>query len=197
MIAVSEDSVRLFTPGSASRGIPHREWKISLSATCLAGHAFYCLKGYALYPGADVIAFFEPRVYVCALPNRQCNDFWVEIQLRTLSDGGHHPAARCPTIYHSRKAIEVNGFGLASITITSSRLAMLVDTSHSPSLVVWDWRSSDVLFVCQFFDHDSTNDTQTPCRSSTLSVGFLWSSLTIAGYWVALNPPRRHHRPLC
>ena len=52
-----EDSLRLFTLGSASRGIPHREWEIPLP---VIDPVNYCL-----YPGSDVIAFVEQRGEEC------------------------------------------------------------------------------------------------------------------------------------
>lgn len=50
---VNGSSIRLFTMGSASRGIPHKEWEIPLPVVDLACYGFY--------PGADVIAFVELR----------------------------------------------------------------------------------------------------------------------------------------
>ena len=47
--AIAAESVRLFIPGSASRGIPHKEWKIPLPDI-----GWEC---YGFYPDADVIAF--------------------------------------------------------------------------------------------------------------------------------------------
>lgn len=50
MHAVIKDSrVRLFTPGSSSRGIPYKEWEIP--------PPFADPEGYDFYPGANVIAF--------------------------------------------------------------------------------------------------------------------------------------------
>ena len=46
-----EDSIRLFTLGSASRGIPCKEWEISSPVNDVEGYCFY--------PGADVIAFLD------------------------------------------------------------------------------------------------------------------------------------------
>ena len=54
---VDGSSVRLFTLGSASRGIPHKEWEIPLPVAELAGYGF-C-------PGADVIAFVELQEAKC------------------------------------------------------------------------------------------------------------------------------------
>ena len=55
--AVIKDSVRLFALGSASRGIPHREWEIPLPVT---DPAAFCL-----HPGGDVIAFLEQGEIKC------------------------------------------------------------------------------------------------------------------------------------
>ena len=54
--AVVKDSVRLFNPGSAPRRIPYEEWEIPLPIADPIGYCFY--------PGADIIAFVELRVYV-------------------------------------------------------------------------------------------------------------------------------------
>ena len=48
---IVNDSIRLFTLGSASRGIPPKEWEIPLPFTYPSGYGFY--------PGANVIAFVE------------------------------------------------------------------------------------------------------------------------------------------
>ena len=49
--AIIGDAVRLITLGSASRGIPHREWQIPFPVIDP--------EDYCLCPGADVIVFFE------------------------------------------------------------------------------------------------------------------------------------------
>jgi len=51
VIAVVDESVRLFTLGSPSRMIPYKEWEVPLPIPAP--------KDYGFYPGADVIAFFE------------------------------------------------------------------------------------------------------------------------------------------
>ena len=48
---ILRDSVRLVTLGSASRGIPYKEWEIPLPVESLAGYSFY--------PAADAIAFVD------------------------------------------------------------------------------------------------------------------------------------------
>ena len=55
--AILEESVRLFTLGSPSRGIPFKEWKIPLPVDDV--------DDYCLYPGADVIAFLIVQEYTC------------------------------------------------------------------------------------------------------------------------------------
>ena len=55
---LGDDSVRLVSPGSASRGIQHEEWEIPRPTT--RSPTEYCFD-----PGADVIAFVEPRDRVC------------------------------------------------------------------------------------------------------------------------------------
>ena len=51
VIAVMNESVRLFTLGSSSRRIPHKEWEIPLPTVTSENYDFY--------PGADIIAFVE------------------------------------------------------------------------------------------------------------------------------------------
>ena len=55
--AVNGSSVRLFVPGSTSRGIPHKEWEVPLPVADLEGFGFY--------PGADIIAFVEFQETKC------------------------------------------------------------------------------------------------------------------------------------
>ena len=184
----AESSVRLFTPGSASRRIPQKEWEVPLPVDQLGGYDF-CTS-------ADVIAFVGTKTQDLPRQTRGF-DFWIEIQLRTLSDGGHHPAALWPMIQYAREETQVASSRFLSTAITNSRLAMLADVKRMSSLVVWDWRSAQILFVCQFFDHDLSNNTQEPCRSSKPIIILLWSSSTIAGYWAALDRRRRHHHLLC
>ena len=79
----------------------------------------------------------------------------IDIHLRTLSSGGHHPAARRPSITYSRGSGKV--YYTPSVSITSSRLAVLMVVR----IVIWDWKSAQVLFVCQpfgaRFDKQSSN----------------------------------------
>jgi hypothetical protein len=58
--AIAKDSVQVFTLGSASRGIPHKEWEIPLPVTDL--------EDFCLYPGDDVIAFVEKQGVECVAP---------------------------------------------------------------------------------------------------------------------------------
>ena len=74
----------------------------------------------------------------------------IVIHLRALSDGEHHPVAQSPTIQYSRA--DLPWFFLHWVSITGSRLAMLVNVNlnHGRVLVIWDWKSAQLLFVCQF-----------------------------------------------
>jgi hypothetical protein len=38
------------------------------------------------------------------------------------------------------------------VSISGSRLALLVYLQDSMCMVIWDWRSGQILFVCQPFD---------------------------------------------
>ncbi|KAF9788530.1 hypothetical protein BJ322DRAFT_1106514 [Thelephora terrestris] len=125
--AIIKDPVRLFTLGSASRGILHKEWAIPLPVADPVGYGFY--------PGANVITFVE----------LQTANMRIAIHLNTLSDGEHHPAAQCPIIHYSHKqtAMVADSF---SVSITSSRLAILASLQLGRYLVVLDWKSAQVLF---------------------------------------------------
>jgi len=61
--AILEDSVRLFTLGSPSRGIPFKEWRIPLPV--------YGVGDYCFHPGADVIAFLDVDQSLCVYPPRE------------------------------------------------------------------------------------------------------------------------------
>ena len=55
--AVFADSIRLFTLGSASRGIPYKEWKIPSPINNPMG--------YNIYPGANIIALAGFQAHMC------------------------------------------------------------------------------------------------------------------------------------
>ena len=78
------------------------------------------------------------------------DDSRIEIHLRTLSDGGHHPDALHPTIQSSRRSDTIYSI---SASITSSRLAVLTKEGyHGPKcLTVWDWKKAELLFVRRLF----------------------------------------------
>ena len=193
-IATAKGPVRLFIPGSASRRIPRKEWEIPLPVVDLEDFAFF--------PCADVIAFVETKADAQSMPNPKpgFKSLYFEIQLRTLSDGGHHPAARSPAIRRSRGYIDWAGFQLRDpplVSIASSRLAMLGDAEGEQCLNIWDWRSAQNLFVCQSFGRDLTNGTQAPRRRSKSTVTFLWTSSTITGCCAALTGRAGHRQLLC
>ena len=59
---------------------------------------------------------------------------------------------------------------------------MLLDLEGGSRLVIWDWKSAQVLFVCQFLDHDLSMTLKHPSRTLKWRVTFLWSSSTMTGY---------------
>lgn len=144
---VNGSSIRLFTLGSASRRIPHKEWEIPLPVVDLTGFGFD--------PGADVIALVELQQAKCVHRSwkfttnsaQLARNFKIEIHMRTLSDGGYHPSARYPTIHYSQGGARV--YKIISVPITSSRLAVSANVQSGMYLIVWDWRNAQVLFVCQ------------------------------------------------
>jgi hypothetical protein len=79
------------------------------------------------------------------------------IHLRSLSDGGHHPAAQCPTMYYSRGRTRIDDIYLGSVT--SSRLTVIVEVPDGNHLVIFDWKSAQVLFVGQI-SHNFANRAQ-------------------------------------
>jgi len=151
--AIVEESVRLFNPGSPSQRIPHKEWEIPIPS--VQGY----VRDYSFYPGADIIAFAalqeETCVYlvvkfVAASSLRRDSDVQIVIYLRTLSSGGFHPLARCPTISYPQKGGDVDD--ISFISISSSRLVVSAPLEHGGCMVIWDWRSAQILFVRQPFD---------------------------------------------
>ena len=57
VIAIADESLRLFVLGSSSRGIPYKEREIPLPPIRPGSYGFY--------PGADIIAFVEVQEVVC------------------------------------------------------------------------------------------------------------------------------------
>ena len=151
VIATVNESVRLFTLGSSSRRIPHKEWEIPFQT--------FAVEDYCFYPCADVIAFIELKEEMCvhlliievvAAGSLSCGSHvHIDIHLRTLSSGGFHPAARRPMISYSQRGISASK--ISSASISSSRLAVLIVTQYGECMVIWDWKSSQVLSVCQSF----------------------------------------------
>ena len=106
----------------------------------------------------------------------------IVIHLRTLSSGGFHPSARRPTIPYSRKD---NVEEIPSVSISSSRLAVLMCMRHGVSMVIWDWKSAQILFVCHPWNNP-TNEAQPSCRYLKTDVTTLRLSTTI-GSWSPLS----------
>jgi hypothetical protein len=76
----------------------------------------------------------------------QCSFPRIRIHLRVLSNGGHHPVARCSTIEHSRRDPEY----FSCMSVNGSRLAVLtVGPEDEGILVIWDWKSGELLSVSQ------------------------------------------------
>jgi len=145
--ALVEESVRLVTLGSTSRGIPYKEWTIPLPSAAARDCCFH--------PPADIIAFVELQeetyvylvieIVAAGSPRRSEN---IVIHLRTLSSGGLHPAARCPTILYSQEGGDAIKISVISVvSISSSQLAVLTRAVHGTYMVIWDWRNAQVLFV--------------------------------------------------
>jgi len=128
VLAIVDESVLLFTLGSPLRGI-HREWEIPFPCASINNYSFY--------PDADIIAFVEWQTYDGAQ---------VTIHLRSLSNGGCHPAAQCPTVQYRCPA---SVYIIPSVSISNFRLAVLMSTENGEHLVVWDWRSAKILYALE------------------------------------------------
>ena len=123
--------VKLFIPSSASRRIPPKEWEVEAPSLIeITDPAGYCF-----HPGADVIAFILPPFPF---------SWEVYIYLRTISDGGEHPAAQYPWI---PSTCSTNEFIVRSSLITNSRLVVVIGSPHEGcDMVIRDWKSSEILF---------------------------------------------------
>ena len=67
-----------------------------------------------------------------------------------MKTGEPHPAAKDPIITCPGMSEPVNGSGVQSISITNSKLAILVDPdwgSLKMGMFVWDWRTGNILLV--------------------------------------------------
>ena len=73
----------------------------------------------------------------------------ITFHLRTLSDGGPHPAAKQSEIQHLQLGTSM--FCFHAMSLSSSRLAMLGGKLPWRNLMIWDWRSGNRLFVRRFF----------------------------------------------
>jgi len=71
----------------------------------------------------------------------------INVHLRTLSNGEDHPAARCPTLSYSRRDTRVDR--ISFVSVTSSRLAILMRLQDGRHVVIWDWRSGETLFALE------------------------------------------------
>ena len=144
--AVLTDSVRLFTLGSTSRGIPFKEWEIP----CPINDPI----DWKIYPCANLIAFVER-------PPHRCVHYLQESQSQAHSNAATvtyksgficGPCQMVDTI-PQRNSQQFNTRGqifLQTISIAGSRLAMLVNLKRGMVLLIWDWKSTQLLFVCQF-----------------------------------------------
>ena len=74
----------------------------------------------------------------------------IAIPLRALSDGGFHPAAQFPKILYSQKGVDVHETPL--ILMSGFRLALMIDSRAEMRMIIWDWKSAQILFVRQPFD---------------------------------------------
>ena len=74
-----------------------------------------------------------------------------------MSDGEPHPAARVPVLSYTFPHDDPWVLE-SSITITSSRLALLreVSSERVTQLIVWNWITGEMLLVCQLLPGDRT-----------------------------------------
>jgi len=126
-----EGCIKFFALGSVSRGVPRREWDIPFKDIDPRTFTFY--------PRANVVA-------IAGITYEQSVRKW-KIQLNTLDDGKPHPSAQIPVLY-CRFEPEFGSFDDLELHITSSRLAflcVLYDIKITAQLVVWDWKTGEIL----------------------------------------------------
>lgn len=130
------------------------------------------------WAGGTLVCTFVVRIAVANLAQYGSNPR-ITIHLRTLSDGSNHPAAQFPAIYYSPQGAMSRVRG-RKISITNSRLMLrMICWELRHSLVIWDWKSGQILCVSQYFSWPNKADLETlrkPCRSLTRNVTLLWSS---------------------
>ena len=73
-------------------------------------------------------------------------------------------------------------FDTLFVSITTSRLAVFAGVEHTNCLVIWDWKSAQVLFVRQPFSY-FTNRFKQPSRSWKTSVISRQNSSMTIDYW--------------
>jgi hypothetical protein len=89
----------------------------------------------------------------------KCREY--ALHLLSMTSGQPHPAAESPIVGYRRKCRPIGLFGGYSISITDSRLAILVGPPLPPNgmdLVVWDWRTGRILFVSESLASVTTLD---------------------------------------
>ena len=104
----------------------------------------------------------------------------IVIHLKTLSSGERHPAARFPMFNYSPGGAMVSS--ALFVSITTSRLAVLARVRRTTCLVVWDWKSAQILFVRQSFSH-AANKLECSSRSWKRSVSLRPNSSMTIDYW--------------
>ena len=76
----------------------------------------------------------------------------MDIHLRALSDGGFHPAARFPKISYLQEE-KVDRRKTPVVLISGSRLVLVMESTNDAMwMVIWDWKSAQIIFVCQPLD---------------------------------------------
>jgi hypothetical protein len=120
----------------------------------------------------------------------------MEVYLRTMSDGRNHPAAQCPTIHYFRSGARASY--THSLSITNSRLvvvAKLWGSNAGFAMFVWDWNSSQVLFVRLLFPHVVLQVTQAVIQE--LEFGHYASAEFIDDYRLLITRDSRPNLPPC
>ena len=75
----------------------------------------------------------------------------MDIHLRALSDGGFHSAAQFPKISYYQEDVDTRKTPL--VLISGSRLVLVMDSKDDVMwMVIWDWKSAQIIFVCQPLD---------------------------------------------
>ena len=103
----------------------------------------FSLLRFAIYPQADVLVIIGWEIQTmneAIIPQHP----WV--YLWSMTTGRPHPDAQLTSF---RWPTTDDRAGVHSISITNSRLAMITGPIFNPWVVIWDWRTGQILLVSE------------------------------------------------